>query len=259
MVLRRRPRRSAASRARAEPFLNPYRSAHPRKPERAPQRQVSNPCVRLQPTLVSFVRLVAAALSAAGVAHAGPASPARATARADGYLVAAIRQHRRETWRWQRLIGEARTPAAAGERDPSHAYRRWVRNLWRRRAAVARRRAANPPHRGAWTCIHGHEGAWNDPNSPYYGGLQMDLAFQRAWGAGCSRRKAPRTGGRRSSRCGSRSGRTAAASALCRGRTRRGCAASASAAAGGLASSSPGAFGPLAPVFDRSWKAVTEG
>jgi len=131
---------------------------------------------------VSFLRLVAAALSAAGVAHAGPASPARATARADRYLVAAIRQHRRETWRWQRLIGQARTPAAAGERDPTHAYRRWVRNLWRRRAAVARRRAANPPHRGAWTCIHGHEGAWNDPNSPYYGGLQMDLAFQRVWG-----------------------------------------------------------------------------
>ncbi len=35
----------------------------------------------------------------------------------------------------------------------------------------------------AWMCIHRHEGPWNDPNGPYYGGLQMDLQFQRAYGA----------------------------------------------------------------------------
>lgn len=40
----------------------------------------------------------------------------------------------------------------------------------------------------AWGCIHynprvGHgEGAWNDPNPPYWGGLQMDLSFQRHYG-----------------------------------------------------------------------------
>ena len=33
-----------------------------------------------------------------------------------------------------------------------------------------------------WRCIHEHEGAWNDPNGPYYGGLQMDISFQRAHG-----------------------------------------------------------------------------
>jgi hypothetical protein len=27
-------------------------------------------------------------------------------------------------------------------------------------------------------CIHGGEGAWDDPNPPYYGGLQADLTFQ---------------------------------------------------------------------------------
>jgi hypothetical protein len=31
-------------------------------------------------------------------------------------------------------------------------------------------------------CIHGHEGAWDDPNAPYYGGLQMDWSFQRSYG-----------------------------------------------------------------------------
>jgi hypothetical protein len=39
-----------------------------------------------------------------------------------------------------------------------------------------------PPHYAQWMCIHKGEGAWNDPNAPYYGGLQMDMSFQRAYG-----------------------------------------------------------------------------
>ena len=35
----------------------------------------------------------------------------------------------------------------------------------------------------AFLCIHRHEGAWNDPNAPYYGGLQMDMSFQQAYGS----------------------------------------------------------------------------
>lgn len=35
--------------------------------------------------------------------------------------------------------------------------------------------------RGA-LCIHSHEGSWRDGGSPYYGGLQMDIPFQRRWG-----------------------------------------------------------------------------
>ena len=31
-------------------------------------------------------------------------------------------------------------------------------------------------------CIHDYEGAWNDPNPPYWGGLQMDMNFQNAYG-----------------------------------------------------------------------------
>ena len=37
--------------------------------------------------------------------------------------------------------------------------------------------------RSAFLCIHRYEGAWNDPNPPYYGGLQMDMQFQRSYGA----------------------------------------------------------------------------
>lgn len=31
-------------------------------------------------------------------------------------------------------------------------------------------------------CIHRYEGAWNDPNAPYYGGLQMDWNFMSTYG-----------------------------------------------------------------------------
>lgn len=34
----------------------------------------------------------------------------------------------------------------------------------------------------AWLCIHRYEGAWNDPNPPYYGGLQMDWGFMSTYG-----------------------------------------------------------------------------
>ena len=54
-------------------------------------------------------------------------------------------------------------------------YRLWLRDAWRIRAARARHRAHHPPHLTEWRCIHRWEGSWTDPNSPYYGGLQMDL------------------------------------------------------------------------------------
>ena len=40
----------------------------------------------------------------------------------------------------------------------------------------------------ALLCIHRYEGSWTDPNAPYYGGLQMDLSFQRAYGREFMRR-----------------------------------------------------------------------
>lgn len=35
----------------------------------------------------------------------------------------------------------------------------------------------------ALMCIHGFEGSWTDPNAPFYGGLQMDIDFQRTYGS----------------------------------------------------------------------------
>ena len=98
--------------------------------------------------------------------------------------------YRRRTWRWQRLMGKPRTPYSNSVRvNPNPDYHRWVRDLWKRRSVRARKLAKRPPHRPAWLCIHRYEGAWTDPNPPYYGGLQMDLSFQRHYGRWLLRRK----------------------------------------------------------------------
>jgi hypothetical protein len=96
-----------------------------------------------------------------------------------------IDTYRRETWRWQRVMGRpllvrlAQPPAEPGEKIAA----------WKRVAVRTRRRALNPPHKQAWLCIHRFEGSWADANAPYYGGLQMDLSFQRSYAPDLLRRK----------------------------------------------------------------------
>lgn len=97
--------------------------------------------------------------------------------------LAGINHHRNETWRWQKVMQVNRTPYGASAVDArSLKYRTWVLHLWQHRAHKARVKAQNPPHKQEWLCIHNYEGSWTDPNSPYYGGLQMDLEFQATYG-----------------------------------------------------------------------------
>lgn len=138
--------------------------------------------------------LPAAALACAllaGLTTFTPDSPAGPRLEASSrYLLGAIGHHQRETWRWQRLMGKPRTPTSGSARRSTNvAYRLWVLRLWKRRALRVRREVARPPLRSAWLCIQRHEGPWNDPSPPYYGGLQMDLHFQRLYGADLLRRK----------------------------------------------------------------------
>jgi hypothetical protein len=96
-----------------------------------------------------------------------------------------ITAYRRETWRWQRVMGTRLT------RRLPHAPRR-VEALaprWKRVAGRTRRRAHHPPHLLGWLCIHRYEGGWSDRGGPYYGGLQMDVSFQQRYGAGLLARK----------------------------------------------------------------------
>jgi hypothetical protein len=141
---------------------------------------------------VALVR-PAAAPAEEGVTKAAAAQSVAARRLAAAHAVRQIRsidRFRRQTWSYQRLMRRPLTPTNhSARRSPDPEYRQWVLNLWRTRAAKARRQAHNPPRLGAWHCIHRHEGAWNDPNGPYYGGLQMDLSFQRLYGPELLRRK----------------------------------------------------------------------
>ena len=109
---------------------------------------------------------------------------------ASAALLRRIEAHRNETWKWQRVMQKRRTPFVdSARRTASFTYRRWVAGLWLHRAIVARNQAQRPPHRVQWQCIHHYEGSWTDPNAPYYGGLQMDVEFQRTYGLDLYRSK----------------------------------------------------------------------
>jgi Transglycosylase-like domain len=100
-------------------------------------------------------------------------------ARESAEKLEAIRGHRAAAWRWQ---------------GPKGRYLDWLEELWQRRAQAARRRAARPPHLKAWLCIHRYErhpgqGWATRTGNGYYGGLQMDLSFQRRHGGDLLRRK----------------------------------------------------------------------
>jgi len=96
-----------------------------------------------------------------------------------------IDRHRRDVWRWQRVMGVPLTHALPQRlADPQRRA-----TAWYQLALKTKRRAQHVPHKTAWLCIHRFEGSWTDPNPPYYGGLQMDLQFQRKYGAALLRRK----------------------------------------------------------------------
>jgi len=129
-------------------------------------------------SLATFARPTAATASSTSVAQ-----------------IEAIDALRTETWRWQSLMRKRRTPTLFTERRTTDAaYLRWVLDLWQRRAAGAERQAKNPPHEAQWRCIHRYE---RDPaqgwrtrtGNGFYGGLQMNMAFQQTYGPELLRRK----------------------------------------------------------------------
>ena len=110
-------------------------------------------------------------------------------------IVDRIAYHRTVAWRLQRAVPQATAPSSNSFRTTQSVdYRRWVLHLWQRRAANAAlavsKKAAQPLRTAsagltsAFMCIHRHEGAWNsNTGNGYYGGLQMDWSFMRAYGS----------------------------------------------------------------------------
>ncbi len=96
-----------------------------------------------------------------------------------------IDRYRRVTWHWQRVMEQPVTlTLAQPPADPLERIR-----VWKRISEHVQQLALHPPHERAWACIHHYEGSWTDSGPPYYGGLQMDLGFQRAYGSGLLARK----------------------------------------------------------------------
>jgi hypothetical protein len=116
---------------------------------------------------------------------------ASANPQPDAWILEDIAQYRATTWHYQTLMGLGRTPASVSVKsEPSRRYRLWVRDVWRGRAVrVKKRFAAGPVHKQQWLCIHRYEGSWRESGPPYYGGLQMDMAFMRLYGAALLQRK----------------------------------------------------------------------
>ena len=139
------------------------------------------------------VAVLACTLTLFPAALATPRGADAATTRAQ--TLAQIDNLRRKTWQLQKLMGKQRTPTFFQERQtPDAAYRLWIRDLWKRRAAAALRQAQKPPHRSQWMCIHRYErhpaqGWATRTGNGYYGGLQMDISFQRTYGPELLRRK----------------------------------------------------------------------
>jgi hypothetical protein len=92
-------------------------------------------------------------------------------------------RERTEVWRWMAGISQLKT----GKITTAHgcAYLKWAHRLWARRLKNSKTLFSIwfSSALAKWNCIHRGEGAWSsNTGNGYYGGLQMDLQFQRSHG-----------------------------------------------------------------------------
>lgn len=106
-------------------------------------------------------------------------------------VIRGIHYYRTATWNWQEKLGAVKYRAAT-KHFHSCAYATWAAKRWMHRAKRLHKHYANFRSRvlasgsltSDWSCIHSHEGSWSaNTGNGYYGGLQMDLSFQQAYGA----------------------------------------------------------------------------
>ena len=125
----------------------------------------------------------------AALALAAPATPSTTTVKA---LRSSVSFYRQATWRAQsQMLAPLTHSNRAEKRSHSVVYLHWLADRWRARARIARAGNAAFFRRlyAKWACIHGGEGAWNsNTGNGYYGGLQMDISFQRSYNGRAVRR-----------------------------------------------------------------------
>jgi hypothetical protein len=154
---------------------------------------LSKPTLALACACALIVALAAAATLRAeptpeppGAATDATVTDSAAALRPQRVIQRRIDRYRHETWRWQRLMGRSLTRQLADA--PANVEAKIA--VWQRVAVRTRRAAQNPPHKRQWLCIHRYEGGWHaKTGNGYYGGLQMDLMFQRLYAPDLLRRK----------------------------------------------------------------------
>ena len=157
--------------------------------------------VFLRRIVLACAGLLACCACAAGAPHSAGASETSQQA-AITWLGKQVVSNQQATWRWQRLMGVARTPAAGRVLAMLATGRRRIleigtaygySTLWMALAMDPAGRLTTidhrPPHLAAFLCIHRYEGSWTDGSGPYYGGLQMDLGFQQIYARNLLRTK----------------------------------------------------------------------
>jgi hypothetical protein len=131
--------------------------------------------------LATSLALVLAVLAASGTGATSDRARAADRRLASRVTDAAVlTRYRDETWHLEKVMGAPLTPA----------FKTRTVQAWRARVLQVRRRALNPPHKRQWLCIHRYEASWHaHTGNGYYGGLQMDLEFQRFYAAWLVREK----------------------------------------------------------------------
>lgn len=102
-----------------------------------------------------------------------------------------IRHLRADTRHWLTVM-HGRPPASGLRTLAAYSSLPRLRQLkrrWQHRAHTAWLQATHPPRLRDFLCIHRYEGSWADSGGPYWGGLQMDLSFQRSYGGWLLRHK----------------------------------------------------------------------
>jgi hypothetical protein len=115
--------------------------------------------------LVLLVRLAVASSRPQGAARPPQAEPVEAK----------LARSRRYARRLERIVRREVTRAERNERSLRRARHNFTR-------ALGTSPFGTHPLEVGFLCIHRYEGSWRDPGLPYFGGLQMDLDFQRAYG-----------------------------------------------------------------------------
>lgn len=115
---------------------------------------------------------------ALGTSTAQAASKMQTISTIEAYIHAT---HHRQT-----VMGMPLTPTNGSYKTTrSSKYRAWVLGHWQKLNRDVYQRFIAVPNAGAWHCILWHEARNNwhiDTGNGYYGGLQMDMTFQRTYG-----------------------------------------------------------------------------